>query len=142
MWAMPSRRSAKRMRASRGSCSIRFWPNPMHELSICQALLAQVEKIVTEQRAREAARIVVHIGPLAGVEPRLLQESFPIAAAGTSANNAELLIEELPLRVRCDSCGAESDAQPNRLLCGVCGDWRTRLISGDEMVLASVELIR
>ena len=114
----------------------------MHELSICQALLAQVEKIVTEHQARAAEKIVVRIGPLAGVEPRLLQEAFPIASAGSTAQGAELHIEELPLRVHCESCGAESDAQPNRLLCGACGDWHTRLISGDEMLLASVELIK
>ena len=114
----------------------------MHELSICQALLAQVEQVVTEHQAQAAARIVVHIGPLAGVEPRLLQEAFPLAAAGGIAQGAELQIEELPLRVQCACCGAESEAQPNRLLCGVCGDWHTRLISGDDMVLASVELIK
>ena len=114
----------------------------MHELSICQALLVQVEKIVSEHQARAAAQIIVHIGPLAGVEPRLLQQAFPIAAAGSVAQSAALHIEELPLRVHCDSCGAESEAQPNRLLCGACGDWHTRLISGDEMVLASVELIK
>lgn len=114
----------------------------MHELSVCQALLAQVERVVGEHQAHSARRIILRIGPLAGVESRLLLEAFPIASAGSVAQNAELLIEELPLRVRCDTCGAESDAQPNRLLCGVCGDWHTRLISGDEMVLASVELIK
>jgi hydrogenase nickel incorporation protein HypA/HybF len=114
----------------------------MHELSICQALLAQVEKIAYEQQARAVEKIVLHIGPLAGVEARLLCDAFPIASAGSVAAGAELLIEELPLRVRCDSCGVESDAQPNRLLCGVCGDWHTRLISGDELLLASVELQR
>lgn len=114
----------------------------MHELSICQALLAQMEKIATEHQARAIEKVIVQIGPLAGVEPRLLLEAFPIASAGSVAQSAKLLIEELPLRVRCDSCGAESAAQPNRLLCGVCGDWHTRLISGDEMVLASVELVR
>src|SRR5512143_398099 len=113
MWAMPSRRSAKRMRASRGSCSIRSWPNPMHELSICQALLAQMEKIAAEHQARAIEKVIVQIGPLAGVEPRLLLEAFPIASAGSVAQSAKLLIEELPLRVRCDSCGAESAAQPN-----------------------------
>lgn len=28
----------------------------------------------------------------------------------------------------------------NRLLCGACGDWHTRIISGDELLLESVEL--
>ncbi len=114
----------------------------MHELSVCQALLAQVENIATEHAAKGVERIVLRIGPLAGVEPRLLQDAFPIAGAGSRAADAELVIEALPLKVRCDSCGAESDAAPNRLVCGACGDWHTRLISGDELLLASVELIK
>ncbi len=113
----------------------------MHELSVCQALLRQVETIAQEHEACGVDKIVLRIGPLAGVEPKLLQDAFPIARAGTVADGAELVIESLPLRVRCDSCGAESDAAPNRLLCGACGDWHTRVISGDEMLLASVELL-
>jgi len=44
------------------------------------------------------------------------------------------------VRVHCNECGAETDAAPNRLLCGSCGAWQTRLISGDEMLLANLEL--
>ncbi len=113
----------------------------MHELSVCQALLGQVEEVAAQHRAHGVTKIVLRIGPLAGVEARLLQDAFPIARAGSVADSAELVIEELPLRVRCDSCGAETDAAPNRLLCGACGDWHTRLISGDELLLASVELV-
>jgi hydrogenase nickel incorporation protein HypA/HybF len=46
------------------------------------------------------------------------------------------------VRVRCTRCGADCEAAPNRLLCGACGDYRTRLASGDEMLLASLELER
>jgi hydrogenase nickel incorporation protein HypA/HybF len=56
------------------------------------------------------------------------------------AEAAQLVIEKLPIRVRCESCGAETAAEPNKLVCGTCGDWHTRLLSGDEMLLASVEL--
>ena len=74
------------------------------------------------------------------MEPDLLQRAFPIAAAGTVADHAQLVLDTVPIRVRCESCGAESEAAPNRLLCGACGDWHTQLLSGDEMLLASVEL--
>jgi hydrogenase nickel incorporation protein HypA/HybF len=46
------------------------------------------------------------------------------------------------VRVRCRTCRAETDAEPNRLVCGTCGDFRTDLISGDELLLVSVELER
>lgn len=114
----------------------------MHELSVCQALLTQVTDLARNHRANAIHKIVIRVGPLAGVEPGLLRQAFPLACAGTLAEAAELVIEELPLRVRCETCGAESVAPPNRLVCGACGDWHTRLVSGDEMLLASVELSR
>jgi len=113
----------------------------MHELSVCQALLDQVQNVAASHGARSVSRIVLRIGPLAGVEPQLLQQAFPIARAGTVATNAVLEIEDLPIRVRCERCGAETDAAANRLLCGRCGDWHTKLLSGDELMLASVELL-
>lgn len=112
----------------------------MHELSVCQSLLDQVMRIADENAATAVTRVILRIGPLSGVEPELLQQAFPLARAGTVAEQAELVIESLPVRVRCDACGAETDAAPNRLVCGACGDWHTRLSSGDELMLVSVEL--
>jgi hydrogenase nickel incorporation protein HypA/HybF len=74
------------------------------------------------------------------LEPQLLEQAFPLARAGTIAAHAALAIETLPVRVRCETCGAETAATPNRLLCGACGDWHTQLVSGDELLLVSVEL--
>jgi hydrogenase nickel incorporation protein HypA/HybF len=113
----------------------------MHELAVCQGLISQVSRIAAEHDARAVARIVVRIGPLSGVEAPLLQQAYTLARAGTVAEDAELVTEALPVRVRCEQCGAETDATVNRLVCGSCGDWHTRLLSGDEMILASVELL-
>ena len=112
----------------------------MHEYSVCLALLEQVEQIAREHRARRVERIVLQLGPLSGVEAPLLEHAWPLAAAGSIAVDAELVIETAPVRVRCTQCGAESEAQANRLLCASCGDYRTQLISGDEMLLANLEL--
>ena len=112
----------------------------MHEYSVCLALLEQVERIAREHRARRVDRIVLQLGPLSGVEAPLLEHAWPLAAAGSIAVDAKLVIDTAPVRVRCTQCGAESEAQANRLLCASCGDYRTRLISGDEMLLANLEL--
>jgi hydrogenase nickel incorporation protein HypA/HybF len=111
----------------------------MHELAICQALLEQVEAIA-RQRAARVARVRVAVGPLSGVEPRLLERAYPLACAGTVAEGSELAIDEVPVRVRCRDCGAESAASANRLLCGVCGGWHTGLAGGDELLLINVEI--
>lgn len=113
----------------------------MHELSVCQALIAQVEQIAMSRGAHSVTSVKLRVGPLAGVEPLLLEHAYPFASAGTLAAASTLVIESAPLRVCCETCGAETEAQPNRLLCGACGSCHTRLVSGDEMTLMSVELL-
>ena len=110
----------------------------MHELSLCAALIDQVTSIAREQKVSTVSDIYVRVGPLSGVEGPLMQNAFPIAAAGTVADDASLHLEASPIRVRCDECGAESDAKMNSLVCATCGDWHTTLISGDELILQRV----
>ncbi len=113
----------------------------MHELSICQATLKQVFDVAQEYHNHQIKSITLKIGPLSGVEPLLLEQAFSIASAGTIAENAQLNIEQLPVKVRCLQCGAETETSTNRLLCQHCGNWQTQLLSGDEMLLASIEFV-
>jgi hydrogenase nickel incorporation protein HypA/HybF len=83
---------------------------------------------------------VLRIGPLSGVEPALLENAFPIASACSVAEGAALTIETGPVRVCCSICGADTEALPNRLVCGDCGDYRTRVTTGEELLLLSLEL--
>ncbi len=115
---------------------------PMHEFAVCQDMLRQIETIAADEQAAAVEVITVRIGPLSGIEPQLLSQAFPLAAAGTVAENAELIIEALPIKVKCQLCGAETEAKANRLICGQCGDYHTQLLSGDEMLLASLELLK
>lgn len=111
----------------------------MHELAVCQALLTEIGRVAGRTEAGPLARIVVRIGPLSGVEPRLLERAFSVARAGTVAAAAELCLEEAPIQVVCLDCHRESAAAANRLLCGHCGSWRTRVVSGEELVLQRLE---
>ncbi len=112
----------------------------MHELSVCLSLLQQLETIAKERNASAVERVHLKIGPLSGIEPHLLRQAYPLAVAGTVAEDAELIIETADVVVTCTRCGAESKVLPNRLLCADCGDFRTRIVGGDEMILQSLEL--
>jgi hydrogenase nickel incorporation protein HypA/HybF len=114
----------------------------MHELSICQQIIKQVDEIALQNNAVTVESITLQLGPLSGVEAALLKQAFPFAAAQTLAENAELIIEECPVVILCQTCGAKSNAATNKLVCSQCGDYHTQLVSGDEMLLASVELIK
>jgi len=112
----------------------------MHELSVCLSILDQVRSIAAEHNADRVERIELRIGPLSGVEADLLRSAWPMAAAETIAVDAELQIDEAEIIVRCGTCAAETPAIANRLICGECGDFQTKVISGDEMILQRIEL--
>jgi hydrogenase nickel incorporation protein HypA/HybF len=112
----------------------------VHELSVCQALLTQVAEIAAGRGAVVVERITIEMGPLCGIESGLLASAFAVARAGGCAAEAALLIESTPVTIRCVSCGAQSNPKPNRLVCTVCGGFRTRIVAGDELRLRRVEL--
>ena len=114
----------------------------MHELSICQSIVSQVTDIAAQYNAKGVSLVRLQLGPLSGIEIPLLQQAFPIAITGSVAEGAELKIEASPIRVLCKSCHAETEASANRLVCGQCGDWQTTIISGDEILLDSIELLK
>ena len=113
---------------------------PVHDLSVCQALLTQVAEIAAGRGARVVERITIEVGPLSGVEPVLLASAFAIVRAGGCAAEAALSIESTTVTIGCMACGAHSNPKPNRLVCAVCGGFRTRVVAGDELRLRRVEL--
>jgi hydrogenase nickel incorporation protein HypA/HybF len=112
----------------------------VHELSVCQALLAQVAEIAAAHGASAVARVTVEVGPLSGIEPFLLANAFEAASTGSCAAGAALCIETSVVVISCLTCGTESQVRPNRLLCAACGGYRTRVLRGEELRLCRVEL--
>ncbi len=85
-------------------------------------------------------RITIEVGPLSGVEPALLASAFSALRAGGCAAEAALSIESAAVIIGCMVCGEQSTAKPNRLVCAACGEFRTRIVAGDELRLRRVEL--
>jgi hydrogenase nickel incorporation protein HypA/HybF len=112
----------------------------VHELSICQALLDQVIFVAGDSRSERIEKIVIAIGPLAGVEPGLMASAFAVMKIGSRAAQAALIIESAGVEVECRVCGTISAAVANRLICAACGGYRTRVVAGQELRLLRVEM--
>jgi len=112
----------------------------VHELSLCDDLLGQVVAIAAKNNARSVESITVQIGALSGVEPMLLDSAFSMIKVGTVAEQAELILQTSPVIVLCQLCGTQSEVATNRLLCNACQSHETTLLSGAELILASVAL--
>ena len=104
-------------------------------------MIDEVQRVARAQQAERVAGVHVRCGALAGVEPELLHRAYEVARAGTLAEGATLTIEESPVRIHCPRCGNEGAVSVQRLACPACGEWRTEVVAGEELLLMSVELI-
>jgi hydrogenase nickel incorporation protein HypA/HybF len=112
----------------------------VHELSVAQALLTQVDEIARKAQAHAVSCVTIEVGPLCGIEPDLLRAAFTVLRLSGVAAGADLVIERPVVSVSCLACGERSDTLVGRLVCGACGDYRTRVVAGDELRLLSVAM--
>ena len=108
----------------------------MHELGLCEAIVGAVEKRAGE---REVASVRVQVGRLHHVHPEAFDQSFSIAAAGGVARDAYAELVLLPVRARCGTCQAQTEADEIPLACPACGGVDMELTGGDELMLESIE---
>lgn len=113
---------------------------PVHELSLCRALIASAERELAKHPGRALRALQVSVGALSGCEPDLLAHLFPHATPGTAAENARLEISFQPASVACTVCDQVSTALPNELCCKACGSAAVRLVAGDGVFLTGLSL--
>lgn len=110
----------------------------MHELAVTQGL---VDLVAERTVGRRVAVVHVRVGVLSGVVPEALAFCFDVATAEGPLDGAALEIETVAGRLACGACGTESEATDLVLLCP-CGSADVRVVAGQELSLASVELVR
>ena len=110
----------------------------MHEWSIVQTLLSEVERHARSRGARAVHRLHLRVGALSGVEVPLLETAWETFRERSCCAGASLAIERVPARWACPRCRTEL-ASGALLRCGACGA-SARLESGDEIVLARIEM--
>lgn len=112
----------------------------MHELSIAQALVDELEGIARAEGARGVSRVTVAVGALSGAEPEALRMAFPLAAEDSIAADAELVLEQIPASVRCRACAADSEPDFPVFVCNHCGSSDIDIAAGRELLIRCVEL--
>jgi hydrogenase nickel incorporation protein HypA/HybF len=109
----------------------------MHELSIAQAV---VEIASANARGGRVVAVHVRVGALRQVVPAALSFAFELSALGTAAEGAALELEEVPARGTCRGCGATAELDGFPLACAACGGLDLEIVSGEELVVESLEL--
>ena len=112
----------------------------MHELAITQSILDISLKAAQAQHARRIRTIRLTIGPFSGVVPECVQMYLDVLARGTIAEGAKIEAKTLPLRVRCHTCGRESEIDRRHIACPFCGGLDLQRLSGRELLVDNLEV--
>jgi hydrogenase nickel incorporation protein HypA/HybF len=110
----------------------------MHEYSIIDALMRQIDSEAKRIHATKVHRVELRIGDLAGVERDLLAFAFEAYRENTICDGAELAIHPVAARWECRNCDAPQPAG-GALRCASCQQPLT-LAEGDEIILERMEM--
>lgn len=109
----------------------------MHEASLCDALLDQVDAALAPHPGALVLGVHVALGELSGVDPELFQLAFDTLGPARHPR-AALTLTPVPARWRCPACGVDR-ATDAPLQCAGCGG-PLRLVAGAELTLTRIEL--
>jgi hydrogenase nickel incorporation protein HypA/HybF len=112
----------------------------MHELSIAEALVEQVEAVRTANDGGKVIAVEVRIGEWRQVVPDILSSYFEHLTQGTPLEGARIDIVEVTATARCADCAKVFSLDDVFLVCPACGSRRCELVSGRELELIGLEL--
>jgi hydrogenase nickel incorporation protein HypA/HybF len=113
----------------------------MHELSIVEALIEQVQREVERSgQLGTIRRLELTVGRLSGVSCSSLRFAFELLSADTIVEQAELHISERKATCRCQACNARVEIDEIAVRCPACGSMQVALEGGRELLLESIEI--
>lgn len=111
----------------------------MHELAICSAIARIAERTASGRRVE---RVRVDVGHLRQVVPDTLSFSWEMVVFATPLEGAVLDVNEVPAVIECRACGHRTELVDPVFRCSACGSTTTEVITGNELLVTSLELAR
>ncbi len=114
----------------------------MHEVSIALGMVDELTRIANENNAKQITAVNLRIGRSSGIVIDSLKFAFDaIKLEYPLLSTAEILIEEVPIRYECNECNKRFETDNIHFpSCPDCGSYSMKLLSGEEMDIANMEL--
>ena len=110
----------------------------MHEATLAENILSIALTAARENHAAKIFKVGLTLGEMAGVEVEALQMSFDVLKKNSPANDAELVINRVPISATCNKCGKTFRLERYNFFCPEC-DGVLLLQSGRELLVDFVD---
>jgi hydrogenase nickel incorporation protein HypA/HybF len=113
----------------------------LHELSIVLGIIDTVSESVEAARAKKVVATYLRVGALSGVVKDALLFSFDLATQDTPLAGSQLIVEELPVVIFCQSCGKTAELPGvQSFRCPVCQMPSGDIRQGKELEIRLIEV--
>ena len=110
----------------------------MHELALTERILRIVSSEQQKNGFSRVLEIDLMIGEVSGVIPACIEDFFPLAAKGTPAEGAKLVMHTVPAAFECLSCGYNGPLARHSTCCPDCGSAQIRMTAGREFFVENI----
>lgn len=113
----------------------------MHELSIAMSMIEMASEEAASRGGVRVSALHLKLGKLSGVVKEALLFSYEVGCQGTPLEGSQLVIQEVPVRVYCDSCDKETSiASLQEFCCAVCHLPTNQVVQGKELEVVALEI--
>ncbi len=105
----------------------------MHELAVAREIIEIVQGEMDRRGLRRIDAVALRIGALTGINADALTFGFDASVVDTPLQGARLIIESLPVRAACRTCGKESEIEPYLFVCPHCAGHDLEIVQGEEL---------
>jgi hydrogenase nickel incorporation protein HypA/HybF len=110
----------------------------MHEFSVIQSIIDIATDSARLNHAVTISAVEVEVGQASGIVTEALEFAWESARKGTLLENADLVINSVPVRVLCRSCNHKYQPVDIFEACPSCGDINPEIISGRELRVTAI----
>ena len=112
----------------------------MHEVSIIQSMVPQIEDFLTRGSYKKVNKIVLDVGVMSGVIKDALEFAYDICVKGTAIEGAELTVRMVPVTASCEKCFIKFEVHDYSFLCPQCNSKDIKMLSGNELTIKEIEV--
>lgn len=110
----------------------------MHEFSIALSIIEIAEKEAKKVSSSEVSELVLDIGTMAGIEYHALDFAMESATKNTMLEKAKIIVNKIPAKGKCKSCGHEFEVETAFDQCPKCNEFVIEIMSGKELKIKSL----
>jgi hydrogenase nickel incorporation protein HypA/HybF len=113
----------------------------MHELSIALSILDLATEEAQRHGNARVRKIHMKLGPLSGVVREALLSAYELARENTPLQEAQLVIEDVPVLVYCPACQtSRAVVSLQQFCCADCGTPAAEVVGGRDLEVVALEI--